>query len=139
MLFSNYDLLIALSGFPDYSFHIWNCRTGNLLVEVATGMKCSVHSLHCSSRTWPMILQYSKFQKAIVFWEMHYIAESMVLHEISRVQLPKSHLLSTQFAICSQDDVMYVVNDFGVVFSVSCGLNYLLDTWSLKLLFPIFR
>lgn len=135
MLFSNYDMLIALSGFPDYSFRIWNCRTGNLLVEVATGIKCSVHSLHCSSRTWPLIMQFSKFEKAIVFWEMHYTAEAMVLHEISRVQLPKSHLLSTQFAMCSQNDVMYVVNDFGVVFSVSYGCNYLLVKLSYQLLF----
>ncbi|XP_011179270.2 cilia- and flagella-associated protein 43 [Zeugodacus cucurbitae] len=129
MVFSNYDLLIALSGYPDYSFRIWNCRTGNLLVELATGIKCSVHSLYCSSRTWPMIMQYSKFQKSIVFWEMHYTAEAMVLHEISRIQLPKSHLLSTQFAMCSQDDVMYVVNDFGIVFSVEVAQFYLSRQW----------
>ncbi|XP_050319622.1 cilia- and flagella-associated protein 43 isoform X1 [Bactrocera neohumeralis] len=129
MLFSNYDMLITLSGFPDYSFRIWNCRTGNLLVEVATGIKCSVHSLHCSSRTWPMIMQFSKFEKAIVFWEMHYTAEAMVLHEISRVQLPKSHLLSTQFAMCSQNDVMYVVNDFGVVFSIEVAQFFLSRQW----------
>ncbi|CAD6991161.1 unnamed protein product [Ceratitis capitata] len=129
IIFSNNDLLIALSGFPDYTFRIWNCRTGNLLVEVATGIKCSSYAVHCSSRTWPMIMQYSKFDKAIVFWEMHYSAEAMKLHEISRIQLQKSNLLSTQFSMCSLDDVMYVVNDFGVVFSVEVAQFFLLRQW----------
>ncbi|XP_036341320.1 uncharacterized protein LOC118750694 [Rhagoletis pomonella] len=129
LLFSNHDLLIALSGFPDYSFRIWNCRTGNLLVEVQTGIKCSPYSLQCSSRTWPMIMQYSKFVKEIVFWEIHYTAEATKLHEISRVQLQKGHSLSTQFSMCFLDDVMYVVNDYGVVFSVEVAQFYLLRQW----------
>ncbi|XP_053962555.1 uncharacterized protein LOC128866081 [Anastrepha ludens] len=129
LLFSNHDLLIALSGFPDYSFRIWNCRTGQLLVEVKTGIKCAHYTLKCSSRNWPMIMQYSKFEKEIIFWEIHYTTEATRLHEISRVQIPKAHSLSTQFSMCFLDDVMYVVNDYGVVFSVEVAQFYLLRQW----------
>lgn len=118
--FSDYDLLLALSGYPHYTICIWNFRTGQLLVQHDTLKESLANSLLCSFHHIPQIVQFSKWNREILIWELCYSSTGVDLHEVTKIELSKEFTLSNIFSMCFGEDYnLYVVDNFGTVSMVS--------------------
>ncbi|XP_073845089.1 uncharacterized protein [Musca autumnalis] len=130
--FTEYDLLVALAGYPHYTICIWNFRTGQLLCQVAT-MKASLsYSLQCSAHHIPQIVQYSEWNRQLMVWEMCYSAADVNLHEISHITLGQEYTLCNAHSMCyGEDNNLYIVDNFGAVSMIQVAQFFLKPQWSL--------
>ncbi|XP_061389538.1 uncharacterized protein LOC133324712 [Musca vetustissima] len=129
--FTEYDLLIALSGYPHYTICIWNFRTGQLLCQVATMKESLSYSLQCSGHHIPQIVQYSEWNHQLMIWEMCYSATDVNLHEISHITLGTEYALCNALSLCyGEDNNLYIVDNFGAVSMVQVGQFFLKPQWS---------
>lgn len=114
--FTEYDLLIALSGYPHYTICIWNFRTGQLLSQRHTMKESLPQSLQCSLHHIPQIVQYFEWNRQLMVWELCYTATEVNLHEISRITLTEEHTMSNISSMCyGEDNNLYIVNNLGAV------------------------
>ncbi|XP_013105013.2 cilia- and flagella-associated protein 43 [Stomoxys calcitrans] len=132
--FTEYDLLVALSGYPNHTLCIWNFRTGQLLCQRATMKESLSQSLQCSLHHTPQIVQYSEWNKQLMVWEICYTATDVDLHEISRITLKNEHALSNVQSMCyGEDNNLYIVDNFGAVSLVQIAQFFLKPQWSLDI------
>lgn len=118
--FNEYDLLVALSGFPNFTICVWNFRTGQMLLQHDTRKESIAHSLLLSYHHIPQIVQYSEWNKQLVVWEICYTATEVVLHKVSRITLEKENTLCNIFSMCyGEDNNLYIVDNYGSVSMVS--------------------
>lgn len=118
--FNEFDLLMALSGYPHYTLCIWNFRTGQLLVQHDTLKESLPHSLRCSFHHIPQIVQFSKWNRELLIWELCYSSTGVDLHEVSKIELTKEFNLSYINSMCfGEDNNLYVVDNYGSVSMVS--------------------
>lgn len=122
--FTEYDLLVALSGYPHYTICIWNFRTGQLLCQVTTMKESLSYSLLCSGHHIPQIVQYSEWNHQLMIWETCHSATDVNLHEISHITLTNEYALSNALSMCyAEDNNLYIVDNFGSVSMVSMNLG----------------
>ncbi|XP_075168197.1 uncharacterized protein LOC142240373 [Haematobia irritans] len=133
--FTEYDLLVALSGYPNYTICIWNFRTGQLLCQRPTMKESLENSLQCSLHHVPQIVQFSEWNRQLMVWEVCYTATDVDLHEISRITLTNEHNLCNAQSMCfGEDNNLYLVDNFGVVSILQIAQFYLKPQWSLNTL-----
>ncbi|XP_065372162.1 uncharacterized protein LOC135964037 [Calliphora vicina] len=131
--FNDYDLLLALSGYPHYTLCIWNFRTGQLLVQYDTLKESLSHSLLCSFHHIPQIVQFSKWNREILVWELCYSSSGVDLHEVSKIELSKEFSLSNIDSMCyGEDNNLYVVDNLANVSMVEVAQFYLKPQWSVS-------
>ncbi|XP_037807368.1 uncharacterized protein LOC119600860 [Lucilia sericata] len=129
--FNEYDLLIAISGYPYYTLCIWNFRTGQLLVQHDTLKESLPKSLLCSFHHIPDIVQFSKWNREILIWELCYSSTGVDLHEVSKIELSKEFTLSDINSMCyGEDNNLYVVDNFANVSMVEVAQFHLKPQWS---------
>ncbi|XP_019892935.1 uncharacterized protein LOC101891652 [Musca domestica] len=131
--FTEYDLLVALSGYPHYTICIWNFRTGQLLCQVTTMKESLSYSLLCSGHHIPQIVQYSEWNHQLMIWETCHSATDVNLHEISHISLTNEYALSNSLSMCYADDNnLYIVDNFGAVSMVQIAQFFLKPQWSIE-------
>ncbi|KAM7361472.1 uncharacterized protein ACRADG_012161 isoform 2-T2 [Cochliomyia hominivorax] len=129
--FNEYDLLMALSGYPHYTLCLWNFRTGQLLVQHDTLKESLNNSLLCSLHHIPQIVQYSKWNRELLIWELCYSSTGVDLHEVSKIKLNKEFTMSDIDSMCfGEDNNLYVVDNCGSVSMVEVAQFYLRPQWS---------
>lgn len=113
--FNEYDLLIGLTGRPQFSICIWNFRTGQKLLQHDTMVICLEHSLTLSTHHMPQIAQYSEWNKTIIIWEMCSVDSETDIYEVSRIDLSNFNKTPyNHFPICYTDDnMLYHVDSYG--------------------------
>ncbi|XP_058119891.1 cilia- and flagella-associated protein 43 [Anopheles ziemanni] len=71
LCFSESELLVALTGVPDYTLEVYAWRSKELLCKKATGIFSDQQRLVCSPSTTFAVCQYAPRKSELKLWEVH--------------------------------------------------------------------
>ncbi|XP_030374195.1 uncharacterized protein LOC115623795 [Scaptodrosophila lebanonensis] len=129
--FSEYDLLVAIGGHPNYPICVFNYRTGMVLVKQETYIMVLRRSFVLSNNNFPTIVQFNREHLSLACYEMCFLEKMSFLHKISEVELGNNYIKSAQhFMTFGDDNGLYVVNDFGVFSQIDIACFLIKQRWA---------
>ncbi|KAH8372425.1 hypothetical protein KR093_011492, partial [Drosophila rubida] len=129
--FSELDLLIAVGGYPNYPICVYNFRTNTKILEHPTNIMTRTFCLALSGGNSPSIVQYDKQNMIIFCYQMCFIEKDAYLHQTSEVEMGKHYIKSADHFMCfSEDNSLYVVNDFGEFSQIDIACFAIKSRWS---------
>ncbi|XP_033160892.1 uncharacterized protein LOC117141511 [Drosophila mauritiana] len=128
--FSELDLLIAVSGYPDYCLCVFNYRTGTLVLEQFTNVPTVERGIVISFTSLPSIIQLNKQDMTIICYEICTVEKESFLYKVAEVELGKKFLKSCNRCLSfGEDNTLYATNDFGHLLSVDVACFALKPQW----------
>ncbi|XP_053673195.1 cilia- and flagella-associated protein 43 [Anopheles nili] len=129
LCFSESELLVALTGVPDYSVEVYAWRSKELLYKKSSPIICDNQRLICSPSTVFAVCQYAPRKPELKLWEVHgNIRISRFIERTIQLELEKSELpLCVSFLI---DGNLAVVSQKARVFIVSSTTGQISQTIS---------
>lgn len=121
--FTEFDQLICIGSYPEYTLYVYNYRTATLIVEQQTMVPSVNRSLVVSFNSLPSMVIFHKREMTILCYEIFTIEKESFLHKVSEVEVSKDYIKSCdQFLSFGDDNNLYATNDFGhlVLVDVAC-------------------
>ena len=115
--FSESELLIALTGIPDYSLQVYHWRSKELLLTKASGIITDKQKIGCSPSLPLNVCQFAYTQAKLTVWEIHATVKICRIIE-RKVKLPFDKDECPASFTFSIDGTLNVVNKSGNVYSV---------------------
>ncbi|XP_050088798.1 cilia- and flagella-associated protein 43 [Anopheles aquasalis] len=118
LCFSESELLVALTGVPDYSLEVYAWRSKELLCKKPTSIYSDQQRLICSPSAVFAVCQYASRKAAMKLWEVHgnirlsRLIERSIVLEMPKDQLPfgVTFLIDGNLAIINQKAKISIVS-----------------------------
>uniref|UniRef100_A0A182PAH6 Cilia- and flagella-associated protein 43 n=1 Tax=Anopheles epiroticus TaxID=199890 RepID=A0A182PAH6_9DIPT len=127
LCFSESELLVALTGVPDYSLEVYAWRSKELLCKKPSSIACDNQRLICSPSAVFAVCQYAPRKSDLKLWEVHgNIRISRVIERTIKLDLEKNELpLCVTFLI---DGNLAVVTQRAKVFIILASTGQISQT-----------
>ncbi|XP_041787290.1 cilia- and flagella-associated protein 43 isoform X1 [Anopheles merus] len=117
LCFSESELLVALTGVPDYSLEVYAWRSKELLCKKPSAIFCEVQRLICSPSAVFAVCQYAPRKPDLELWEVHgnirlsRLIERTVHLELEMVELPLcvTFLIDGNLAVVTQRAKVFII------------------------------
>uniref|UniRef100_A0A182QQN2 Cilia- and flagella-associated protein 43 n=1 Tax=Anopheles farauti TaxID=69004 RepID=A0A182QQN2_9DIPT len=110
LCFSESELLVAVTGVPDYSLEVYAWRSKELLCKKSTPLFCDAQRLICSPSAVFAVCQYAPRKPLLKLWEVHgnirigRLIERTIQWELKKEELPLcvTFLIDGNLAVVTQ-------------------------------------
>uniref|UniRef100_A0A182K4I2 Cilia- and flagella-associated protein 43 n=1 Tax=Anopheles christyi TaxID=43041 RepID=A0A182K4I2_9DIPT len=136
LCFSESELLVALTGVPDYSLEVYAWRSKELLCKKPSAICCEIQRLVCSPSAVFAVCQYAPRKPDLKLWEVHgnirisRLIERTVHLDLARDELPLcvTFLIDGNLALVTQQAKLSIIlASTGQISQTICNTEPLVD------------
>ncbi|XP_052889623.1 cilia- and flagella-associated protein 43 [Anopheles moucheti] len=138
LCFSESELLVALTGVPDYTLEVYAWRSKELLCKKPSSINCDLQRLVCSPSAVFAVCQYAPRKPELKLWEVHgnirisRLIERTVCLELEKNELPLcvTFLIDGNLAVVTQRaKVSIILASTGQISQTISNPELLVDDW----------